>query len=180
MSWLLNQSIRRTVQRQNQRRAIKREYASRIDNPVTEMLLQAKKASGKTFAELGKELGNRSECWVAALFFQEAMATEEEAEILCDILDFDDEDGAAVKTGLTSFPCRGIADRTVPQDPLIYRLYEIAQVYGLPIKYIVNEKFGDCALSTTDFKFSVDKIKRDNHDRIVITLDGRAEPFRKF
>jgi len=46
-------------------------------------------------------------------------------------------------------PCRptttkGCLDPVLPQpDPLITRFYEIMQVYGLPLKVWIQEKFGD-------------------------------------
>lgn len=30
-----------------------------------------------------------------------------------------------------------------PTDALLYRLYEIVQVFGYPLKSVIHEKFGD-------------------------------------
>ena len=35
---------------------------------------------------------------------------------------------------------------TVPADPLLYRFHEILQVYGLPLKDVIQETFGRSAL----------------------------------
>ena len=45
----------------------------------------------------------------------------------------------------------------VPTDPLVYRLYEFIQVYGVPIKAVIHEKFGDGIMSLIDFTVHVDK-----------------------
>ncbi len=46
---------------------------------------------------------------------------------------------------------------TVPVDPLVYRFYEIMQVYGLPLKDVIQEMFGDGIMSAIDFTMQVEK-----------------------
>ncbi|CAJ0650889.1 13159_t:CDS:2, partial [Entrophospora sp. SA101] len=55
------------------------------------------------------------------------------------------------------FPTRGGLINMPPSDPFLYRFYEILQVYGYPLKSIVNEKFGDGIMSAIDFTANVDK-----------------------
>ena len=40
---------------------------------------------------------------------------------------------------LTDYPIKGLGP-IVPTDPLVYRFYEIMQVYGLPLKAVIQEK----------------------------------------
>ena len=40
---------------------------------------------------------------------------------------------------LITFPIKGGLMPTVPIDPLVYRFYEIMQVYGLPLKDVIQE-----------------------------------------
>nr|WP_083889707.1 cyanase [Nostoc sp. PCC 7107] len=100
--------------------------------PLTQKLLAAKKVKGFSFADLEQILG-RDEVWIAALFYRQATASLEEAQKLADVLGLDSEDVAE----LISYPTKGLGP-IVPTDPLIYRFYEIMQVYGFPIKE-VNE-----------------------------------------
>ena len=53
---------------------------------LTEMLLSAKQEKGLSFEQLGTLLG-QSEVWVAALFYQQASASTEQAEKLLAALD---------------------------------------------------------------------------------------------
>lgn len=41
------------------------------------------------------------------------------------------------------YPDRGQLGPMPPQDPTLYRLYEIVGVYGYAIKSCIHEKFGD-------------------------------------
>ncbi len=65
-------------------------------------------------------------------------------------------------------------------DPLIYRLYELMQVYGTTIKTLVEEEFGDGIMSAIDFSFAVDRQPDPKGDRVVITLNGKFLPYKVF
>src|SRR6187200_1901859 len=94
---------------------------------ITQQLLHAKKRKGLTFADLERTLG-RDEVWIAALFYRQASASQEEALKLASVLDLEPE----LTEALTEFPSKGLGP-VVPTDPLIYRFYEILQVYGMPL-----------------------------------------------
>jgi cyanase len=55
------------------------------------------------------------------------------------------------------FPDRAKLVEMPPRDPVIYRLYEIVQVYGYAYKNIIAEKFGDGIMSAITFSTSVEK-----------------------
>ena len=98
---------------------------------ITERLLAAKKQKGLSFADLGKAVG-LDEVWIAALFYRQASASEEEAQKLTTALDL----GPDVAEALTDFPVKGMGV-VVPADPLLYRFHEILQVYGMPLKAVI-------------------------------------------
>ncbi|HCA26863.1 MAG TPA: cyanase [Betaproteobacteria bacterium] len=141
---------------------------------MTNKLLQAKKAKGCSFADLGKMIG-RDEVWVSSLFYRQASASPEEASQLTSALGLDAEDAAA----LTDCPTKGLGP-VVPTDPLVYRFYEIMQVYGMPLKAVIHEKFGDGIMSAIDFTLTVDKEEDPKGDRVKITLSGKFLPYRKW
>jgi len=141
----------------------------------TQLILDAKEAKGLTFAEIGGKIG-RSEVWTAAAIMGQAHMDASEAEGLCDVLDL----GPEVARTLQMHPMKGSLDTIVPTDPLIYRLYEITQVYGTTIKAIVNEKFGDGIMSAIDLEIDVEKVPDPKGDRVKITLNGKYLPFRKW
>ena len=99
---------------------------------VTATLLAAKKAKGLTFAALGSLLG-RDEVWVASLFYGQSTASAAEAQQLAEALNLD----PAITEALQSYPTKGSLEPVIPTDPLIYRFYEIMQVYGMPMKDVI-------------------------------------------
>lgn len=141
---------------------------------ITHKLLTAKKAKGLSFAELGKVL-NRDEVWVAALVFCQASASCEEAEKLLGALGL----GAELADELSEFPIKGLGP-AVPTDPLIYRFYEILQVYGMPLKAVIQEKFGDGIMSAIDFTLEVEKVEDPKGDRVRVIMNGKFLPYRKW
>ena len=139
---------------------------------ITSKLIAAKKAKRLTFADIGKALGH-DECWVASLFYRQAKATEEETCKLAKLLELPCEE---LKV-LADFPTKGLGP-VVPTDPLIYRLYEFIQVYGLPIKSVIHEKFGDGIMSLIDFSVHVDKEQDPKGDRVKVTMSGKFLPYK--
>ncbi|MBD2363345.1 cyanase [Anabaena minutissima FACHB-250] len=141
---------------------------------ITEILLEAKKEKGLSFADLEKILG-RDEVWIAAVFYRQASASEEEARLLIDALDL----APIYIQDLTAYPVKGLGP-VVPTDPLIYRFYEIMQVYGFPIKEVIQEKFGDGIMSAIDFTLDVEKEADPKGDRVKITMSGKFLPYKKW
>jgi len=145
-----------------------------VNQEITEKLLNARKQKGLTFADLEKELG-RDEVWIAALFYRQASASREEAEKLAAALDLEPD----VAETLTEFPTKGLGP-AVPTDPLVYRLYEIMQVYGMPLKAVIHEKFGDGIMSAIDFTLDVDREPDPKGDRVRVTMSGKFLPYKKW
>ncbi len=141
---------------------------------VTEKLLSAKKHKGLSFADLEETVG-RDEVWIAALFYRQASASEEEAMKLASVLEL----GPDVSEALTECPTKGLGP-VVPTDPLVYRFYEIMQVYGMPLKAVIHEKFGDGIMSAIDFTMDVDKEPDPKGDRVRITMSGKFLPYKKW
>jgi cyanate lyase len=141
---------------------------------IAEKLLAAKKKKGLTFSDLGKMVG-RDEVWIAALFYRQARASQEEAEKLAAALNL----GPEIASALTEFPTKGLGP-VVPTDPLIYRFYEIMQVYGMPMKAVIHEKFGDGIMSAIDFTLEVEKEEDPKGDRVRVIMSGKFLPYKKW
>ncbi len=141
---------------------------------LTATLLHAKKKKGLSFADLEQTL-DRDEVWIAALFYRQASASVDEAEKLASALDL----GPEIVEELTAFPSKGLGP-VVPTDPLIYRFYEIMQVYGMPLKAVIHEKFGDGIMSAIDFTLDVDKEEDPKGDRVKVTMSGKFLPYKKW
>ncbi len=141
---------------------------------ITKKLLAAKQEKGLSFADLEKLLG-RDEVWIAALIYRQASASEAEATKLIDALGLDPSD---VKE-LMEYPVKGLGP-IVPTDPLIYRFYEIMQVYGMPLKEVIHDKFGDGIMSAIDFTLDVEKEEDPKGDRVKVIMNGKFLPYKKW
>ncbi|XWK89527.1 MAG: cyanase [Phormidium sp.] len=141
---------------------------------ISQKLLAAKKAKGISFADLEKILG-RDEVWIAAVIYRQASASEEEAKQLIDALGVEQ----FYAQELTEPSVKGLGP-VVPTDPLIYRFYEIMQVYGMPIKEVIHEKFGDGIMSAIDFTLDVEKEEDPKGDRVKVIMNGKFLPYKKW
>ena len=141
----------------------------------TQLLLKAKKEKGLTFADIGNLLG-LDEVWVASLFYGQSTASDEESDKLLTTLGL----GTELKEILTTPPVKGSLDPVIPTDPLIYRFYEIMQVYGMPMKDVIQEKFGDGIMSAIDFTINVDKVEAPKGDRVKVSMCGKFLPYKKW
>jgi len=142
--------------------------------PYTAVLLAAKKAKGLTFSDLETLLG-QDEVWIASLFYGQNSTSVEQAEKLAEALGL----GSDIVAALTSYPSKGLGP-VVPTDPLIYRFYEIMQVYGYPMKEIIHEKFGDGIMSAIDFTLDIEKVEDPKGDRVQVTMNGKFLPYKKW
>lgn len=142
---------------------------------ITKTLLAAKKAKGLTFEDLEKAVGY-DETWIASVIYRQASADETEAKKIIAMLGLPEE----MAEELTIPPLKGSLEPTIPTDPLIYRFYEIMQVYGMPLKSVIQEKFGDGIMSAIDFSLEVDKVEDPKGDRVKITMCGKFLPYKKW
>ncbi len=148
-------------------------------SPHTAALLEAKRRSGLSFAELGAHLG-QDEVWVASLLYGQATATAAQGQLLLDALQLPEAERPALVAALSTYPVKGALDPVIPTDPLLYRFHEILQVYGLPLKDVIQEKFGDGIMSAIDFTLTVDKQDDPRGERVVVTMNGKFLPYRKW
>ncbi|KJH72759.1 cyanase [Aliterella atlantica] len=142
---------------------------------LTQKLLAAKKAKNISFDDLGNLLG-RDRVWVAALIYGQASASPDEASKLVHALDLPEE----IAEELTQFPLKGSLEPVIPTDPLIYRFYEIMQVYGMPLKAVIHEEFGDGIMSAIDFTVNVEKETDPQGNRVKIVMSGKFLPYKKW
>jgi cyanate lyase len=142
-------------------------------NEATERILAAKREKPLTFTDIAQVVG-RHPVWVTAALLGQATMAADEAEKATALLGL----GPEVAASLQDAPVRGSASQ--PTDPTIYRLYEIAQVYGTTISALIREMFGDGIMSAVDFEMDIQKRESPKGDRVVITLDGKFLPYHKW
>jgi len=103
---------------------------------------------------------------------------EASAEKLVQFLGIDDQ---TTKTLLMEPPLKAQTPASVLlQDPCIYRLHEANLVYGLAIKELIQEKFGDGIMSAIDFTVEVEKEEDPKGDRVKIIMSGKYLPYKRW
>ena len=110
------------------------------------------------------------------MIYRQASADETEAKKLVEALGLP----AELADELTVPPLKGSLDPVIPSDPLIYRFYEIMQVYGMPMKEVIHEKFGDGIMSAIDFTLDVEKVEDPKGDRVQVVMCGKFLPYKKW
>jgi cyanate lyase len=140
----------------------------------TQQLFAAKQSKKLSFADL-EQILDRDEVWIAAVFYQQAAMSEAEAKLLVEALGLEH----IYIDQLTAYPIKGLGP-VVPTDPFVYRFYEIMQVYGLPLKSVVQEKFGDGIMSAIDFTMDIEKEVDPKGDRVKLTMSGKFLPYKKW
>jgi len=141
---------------------------------ITQKLLAAKQEKGMSFVDLEKAVG-RDEVWIAAVFYRQASASQAEAEKILSAIGLP----TTLAAELIECPLKGLGP-VVPTDPLIYRFYEIMQVYGMPLKSVIHEKFGDGIMSAIDFTLDVEKEEDPKGDRVKVIMSGKFLPYKKW
>ena len=112
---------------------------------MTDLIITSKKAKGLTWEGIAAKVGMGA-TWVTSACLGMNSTSEEVANSLCEILDLDSD----VAVALQEYPHKAW-DKNIPQDPVVYRLYEIVGVYGDTIKEIIESKNSDAAENIIDF-----------------------------
>ena len=142
---------------------------------ATERILAAKKEKGLTFEAIAKAVG-KHKVWVTSALLGQSTMSAEQAHRVVSLLGLEPEVAAA----LQEYPSKGSVGQPVPVDPLIYRFHEITQVYGTTLKAIIHEMFGDGIMSAIDFEMDVQKKEDPKGDRVIVTMNGKFLPYKKW
>ncbi len=143
---------------------------------VTRQILAAKRAKALTWKEIAAEIGGGSAVYLTAALMGQMKLRPEQAERAAKLLDLGEEE----TTLLQEIPYRGSLPAAVPTDPLIYRFYELVQVYGTTWKELIQEEFGDGIMSAIDFDMSIERQLDPKGDRVKLTLSGKFLPYKEY
>ena len=146
---------------------------TRLD--VTEQIIAAKIKKGLKWADIAKAVGKSKE-WVTAGLLGQMTFTKEQAETIGKTLGLSDE----AVTLLQVVPCKGSIPTAVPTDPLMYRFYELVNVYGTTIKELIHEEFGDGIMSAIDFNMDMTREPDPKGDRVKIVMSGKFLPYKTY
>ena len=119
-------------------------------------------AKGLKWADVAKKVGLSKE-WVTAACLGQMTLTAEQAEGRRKDLR---PDRRRERNWLQVVPYKGSLPTAVPTDPLIYRFYELVNVYGTTFKELIHEEFGDGIMSAIDFKMDLTARADPKGDRV--------------
>ena len=144
-------------------------------NDVTEKIVATKVARGITWASVADKIGQSKE-WTTALCLGQMTANDEQARVIGEVFALSAEETKWLKV----VPYKGSLPSAVPTDPLIYRWYEIVNVYGTTIKELIHEEFGDGIMSAIDFSMDITREPDPKGDRVNVVLSGKFLPYKTY
>ncbi len=142
---------------------------------VTEMIVAAKISKGIKWADVARKVGLSKE-WVTAGCLGQMTFSAEQAKKVGKIFALPAE---AVRL-LQVVPFKGSLPTAVPTDPLIYRFYELVNVYGSTFKELIHEEFGDGIMSAIDFRMDLAREPDPKGDRVKIVMSGKFLPYKTY
>ena len=144
-------------------------------NNVTEKIIAAKISRGLKWTDVAAKVGQSKE-WVTAACLGQMTLTKDQAAIVGTLFGLTEEE----RRWLTVSPYKGSLPTSIPTDPLIYRFYELVNVYGGTFKELIHEEFGDGIMSAIDFKVDLQREPDPNGDRVKITMSGKFLPYKNY
>ncbi|WP_145007589.1 cyanase [Pseudomonas oryzihabitans] len=141
---------------------------------MTSAILAAKQRLGLSWVAIAASL-EMSPVWTTSACLGMNSMPPAVAERLCQVLELPEE----VSLALQAFPHKHW-DKAVPTDPLIYRFYEMINVYGDTIKALIHEEFGDGIMSAIDFSMDISRVADPKGDRVQIVLNGKFLPYKSW
>ena len=142
---------------------------------VTERIVSNKVRLGIQWSEVADKIGLSKE-WVTAACLGQMAMEKVHAETVGELFELSDEEIA----WLQIVPYKGSIPTAVPTDPLIYRWYEVVNVYGTTIKELIHEEFGDGIMSAIDFSMDIKREPDPKGDRVNVVLSGKFLPYKTF
>jgi len=142
---------------------------------VTEMIVAAKIKKGIKWSDVAKKIGQSKE-WVTAGCIGQMTFDAQQAQKIGRIFGLPAEAVALLQV----VPYKGSLPTTVPTDPLIYRFYELVNVYGTTFKELIHEEFGDGIMSAIDFRMDLTREPDPKGDRVNIVMSGKFLPYKTY
>jgi cyanate lyase len=143
---------------------------------VTEKILSAKRMKELTWEEIARKIGGASKILITAACLGQMKLTREQAAKAGRLFGLGKEEVLL----LQEVPYRGSLPQVPPTDPLIYRFYELVQVYGTTWKELIQEEFGDGIMSAIDFDMTMERQLDQKGDRVKIAMSGKFLGYKTY
>lgn len=142
---------------------------------VTQLIVATKVQKGIKWSAVAEAIGLSKE-WTTAACLGQMTFDKKQAETVGELFDLPDEAVAWLQIA----PYKGSLPTAVPTDPLIYRWYEVVNVYGSTIKELIHEEFGDGIMSAIDFSMDIKREACPKGDRVNVVLSGKFLPYKTY
>ncbi len=143
---------------------------------LTEKILSVKRMKELTWEEIANKIGGASKILITAACMGQMKMTREQATKAGKLFGLGKEEVLL----LQEVPYRGSLPQVPPTDPLIYRFYELVQVYGTTWKELIQEEFGDGIMSAIDFDMTIERQPDQKGDRVKIGMSGKFLGYKTY
>ena len=143
---------------------------------LTEKLLDIKREKGWTWKYICGEIGGMSPVMVTGGILGHHKMTKPMAAAAAKLFGLSKSEEAL----LNEVPMRGEGTVMPPTDPLIYRFYELVQVYGTTWKELIQEEFGDGIMSAIDFDMTMERLPDQKGDRVKLVMSGKFLSYKTY
>ncbi len=142
---------------------------------VTRLIQAAKVRKGIQWRQVAETLDMSKE-WTTAACLGQMSFDKAQAEKVGELFDLPDEAVAWLQIP----PWKGSLPTAIPTDPLVYRWYEVVNVFGTTIKELIHEEFGDGIMSAIDFSMDLQREEDPKGDRVQVVLSGKFLPYKNW
>lgn len=142
---------------------------------LAQKIIAIKRKNKWTWSYIAEKIG-MSPVWTTAALLGQMSMLEPQAQAAKDLFGLTADE---MQT-LMDIPYRGSLPSAVPTDPLVYRFYELVQVYGTTWKELVQEEFGNGIMSAIDFEMEMERLPDPKGDRVKITMSGKFLPYKRY
>jgi len=143
---------------------------------LTEKIAGIVRKQGLKWREISAKIGPGSPIYYTAALHGQMKLSKPEAESAGKVLGLDADEILL----LQDIPYRGSLPTAIPTDPLIYRFYELVQVYGTTWKSLIQEEFGDGIMSAIDFDMKLERQPDPKGDRVRVSMTGKFLPYKQY
>ena len=142
---------------------------------IVRKILATKVRKALKWSDVADRLGLSKE-WTTAACLGQMTLNAEQAFAIGEMFELTEEE----TTWLTVVPYKGSLPTEIPTDPLVYRFYELVNVYGTTLKELIHEEFGDGIMSAIDFKMDLTREPDPKGDRVKIVMSGKFLPYKTY
>ena len=143
---------------------------------LTEKILDAKRAKALSWKTICARIGGNSPFVITAALLGQMKLDAKQAARAKALFGLSKVEARM----LEEVPYRGSLPPGPPTDPLIYRFYELVQVYGTTWKELIQEEFGDGIMSAIDFDMVMERQPDPKGDRVKFTMTGKFLSYKRY